>query len=117
LKITDACWQPRVSKRCGVIHPAIGRRPENEDCFSTVWLWWSERNAVGEGERRRTASDLAFVVHKLSDEFIALHKKDAAVPNNARKQWAKPPNDWLKVNSDRAFFARLGEGSWGYVIY
>jgi hypothetical protein len=63
LKITDACWQ----------HPAIGRKPENEDCFTTLAMV------------ERTASDLAFFVHKLANEFIALHKKVAAVPNNARK--------------------------------
>jgi hypothetical protein len=44
------------------------------------WLWWQERNVVREGERRRTMSDLAYVVNKISVEYLELHKASERVP-------------------------------------
>lgn len=69
-----------------------------------LWLWWSERNVVREGEHRRTASDLAFMVHRNAEAFLELHKKPAAVKNNSRKRWAKPPHEWLKYSELRWSF-------------
>jgi hypothetical protein len=80
------------------------------------WLWWQERNAVREGEHRRTMSDLAYVVHKISVEYLELHKASDRVPTKQVQQWCKPPSGWLKVNADGAFSAGTGDGGWGYVI-
>jgi hypothetical protein len=80
-----------------------------------LWRWWSERNGVREGERRRTAADLAYVVHTNTEEFLELHES-AGRPHNSQKQWHKPPGEWLKINTDGAFSASTGEGGWGFVI-
>jgi hypothetical protein len=40
-----------------------------------LWRWWSERNGVREGERRRTAADLAYVVHTNTEEFLEIYKE------------------------------------------
>jgi hypothetical protein len=55
-----------------------------------LWLWWTERNVVREGERMRTAADLAYVINKNTEEFLKLHKKSAAELITSRKQWSKP---------------------------
>jgi hypothetical protein len=34
-----------------------------------LWLWWNERNTVREGERRRSMSNLAYVVNKIVKSF------------------------------------------------
>jgi hypothetical protein len=81
-----------------------------------LWRWWSERNGVHEGERRRTAADLAYVVHTNTEEFLEIHKESVGRPHNSQKQWHRPPGEWLKINTDGAFSASTGEGGWGFVI-
>jgi hypothetical protein len=76
-----------------------------------LWLWWGERNVVREGQRRRSASVLAYMVHRNAEDFLELHKKPTTRINNTRKCWTKPPQEWLKVNLDGAFSAELGEGA------
>jgi hypothetical protein len=34
-----------------------------------LWLWWQERNSVREGDKRREAVDLAFIIQKQATEF------------------------------------------------
>jgi hypothetical protein len=52
-----------------------------------LWLWWTERNAAREGECRRTASDLDFVVHNMSEEFLALHKQSLGRQPGRAQHW------------------------------
>lgn len=33
-----------------------------------------------------------------------------------KQRWSKPPDDWLKINTDGAFLPKLSEGGWGFVI-
>jgi hypothetical protein len=73
-------------------------------------IWWSERNGVREGEHRRTAADLAYVVHTNTEEFLEIHKESVGRPHNSQKQWHRPPGEWLKINTDGAFSASTGEG-------
>jgi hypothetical protein len=42
--------------------------------------WWLERNRVREGEKRRSASDMAMLVAKLSDEFQAIGRTELERP-------------------------------------
>lgn len=81
-----------------------------------LYLWWSERNAVREGDRRRTTSDLAYVIHKNAEEFIELNKKPSGGQMRRVQQWCRPPPNWLKVNTDGAFLENTRKGGWGYVI-
>jgi hypothetical protein len=48
------------------------RLEEKEKMMSINLLldWWLERNHVREGESRRTATDLGYIVASLSDEFL-----------------------------------------------
>jgi hypothetical protein len=81
-----------------------------------LWLWWSERNAVREGDRRRTAGELAYVVHKNAVEFLEVHNKPIGGQMRSVQCWSKPPEDWLKINSDGAFLVNEENGGWGYVF-
>jgi hypothetical protein len=70
-----------------------------------LWLWWNERNAVREGERRRTMADLVYVMNKLAAEFLEMNKKPTTTATKRGQSWCKPLRDWLKVNVDGAFSA------------
>jgi hypothetical protein len=52
----------------------------------------------------------------MAKEIMEIHKDPVSFPSNKQKKWCKPPEGWLKMNSDGALHAVRGEGSWGYVI-
>ena len=81
-----------------------------------LWQWWNERNRVREGEKRRGAEDLAYVIEKHAVEFLGIEKEAVVVPNKPVQRWRKPMNEKMKITSDGAFTADTGEGGWGYVI-
>jgi hypothetical protein len=58
-----------------------------------LWLWWSERNAVREGDRRGIAGELAYVVHKNAVEFLELVMSHLKPPQH------QTPNIAFKVVS------------------
>ena len=73
-----------------------------------------ERNLVREGERRRTASELAFILSVQADEFLKLATKAHRVLSTERRQ-CKPGDDFLKINVDGSFIAETQKGGWGFV--
>jgi hypothetical protein len=81
-----------------------------------LWLWWQERNAVCEGERRRLSNDLAYVVQRMKEEFLELHKPKERNLDTRVKGWSRPSGDWVKINSDGSFLPSIGAGGWGFVI-
>ena len=58
-----------------------------------LYQWWNERNRVREGDRRRTVGDIAFVVHRNTDEFLELHKQ--AVVNHTSTPRAGANHLWI----------------------
>ncbi|RLN33089.1 hypothetical protein C2845_PM03G16420 [Panicum miliaceum] len=81
-----------------------------------LWHWCLERNQVREGERRRTASELAFIINMQADEFLKIATKTHKVQNNECRHWCKPAADILKINVDGSFIAGTRKGGWGFVI-
>ncbi|RLM68939.1 hypothetical protein C2845_PM17G10460 [Panicum miliaceum] len=81
-----------------------------------LWQWWNERNRVREGEKRRGAEDLVFVIEKNAVEFLKMGMEGTAKESNLKKQWRKPEHDTVKISSDGAYMAATGEGGWGYAI-
>ena len=81
-----------------------------------LWHWWNERNRVREGEKRRNAQDLAFVMLKSAEEFTKLNKQMEKSERSSLNRWCKPPPGYLKVNSDGSFITQTMEGGWGFVI-
>jgi phosphotransferase system IIA component len=109
-----SCYQS-ISQRCGGAHTTNGE--EGTIASGTAAMALVEQEEwVHEGERKRSTSDLAYVIHRNAEEFLEIRSKPAGGPNSPRKRWQKPPCDWLKVNSDGAFSAALGKGGWGFVI-
>jgi hypothetical protein len=84
--------------------------------ITLIWLWWQERNRVREGEKRRSAGDLAFIAASQATEYLSLYKHEEKNVVAAKQKWKRPGQEWLKVNSDGAFSADRGEGGWGVVI-
>jgi hypothetical protein len=81
-----------------------------------LWHWWLERNRVREGERRRVAAELAFIVPAQSDEYLKIATKEHRVQNSGSRHWCKPAEDVLKINVDGSFMTDTRKGGWDFVI-
>jgi hypothetical protein len=79
-------------------------------------LWWQERNAVRDGEHRRRYTDLAFLVHKMKEDFLEVNKQMEKSVTTSSQNWRRPSGDWVKINSDGVFSAITGVGA-GVLLY
>ena len=85
--------------------------------ITLLYIWWSERCAVREGEKERSAMQIAQMIKTYAEEFSAgcnsalnpVHRPTTAV-------WSKPPEGFVKLNCDGAFRSQDLSGGWGYVI-
>ena len=72
--------------------------------ITLLYIWWSERCAVREGEKERSAMQIAQMIKTYAEEFSAgcnsalntVHRPTIAV-------WSKPPEGFVKLNCDGAF--------------
>jgi hypothetical protein len=73
-----------------------------------LWQWWKERNRIREGEKRRGAEDMVYVIEKNAVEFMHLWSEDAGVSNKSVQHWRRPLDDVVKINSDGSYMAGTG---------
>ena len=78
-----------------------------------LWVWWSERNNIREGGRRRMASGIAQSIRLHVAE--SLNKQTTMIAGVPRRKgkWSKPPAGKLKLNCDASFipFAAMSDKS------
>ncbi|XP_066341757.1 uncharacterized protein [Miscanthus floridulus] len=81
-----------------------------------LWAWWSERNNIREGGRRRMASGIAQSIRLHVAE--SLNKQTTMIAGVPRRKgkWSKPPAGKLKLNCDASFIPSAAMGTWGFVI-
>ena len=65
-----------------------------------LWLWWQERNKIRQGNLPRRAEDLAYVVQKQVTELL---KWEGLKVPSQQKHWRRPPEGFLKINTDDSF--------------
>ena len=56
------------------------------------------------------------MIGRSAQKFIRLGVAEGVSLNETVKRWPKPVDDYVKINSDGAFSATMGEGGWGYMI-
>jgi hypothetical protein len=88
-----------------------------------LWHWWQERNRVREGDRRREADDLAYIVQKQASELIHVGSEERVQRSSMRQRWSRPSagflkinTGFLKINTDGSFSPSTGSGELGFVI-
>jgi hypothetical protein len=67
-------------------------------------------------EGRKSTSDMAYIIERIAVDSTHLCKEKLPRQEAPKQLWRKPTGDKLKINSDGAFSASLGEGGWGYVM-
>ena len=70
-----------------------------------------ERNRVREGERMRSAEDLAYIIQKQSAELLKPEASNAGQSIPTRKRWSRSREGFLKINIDGSLRTNGGH-SW-----
>lgn len=100
------------------IEAILKMKPEIQSRVITLlYLWWSERCGVREGEQQRSSTHLAQLISSYAAEWSPFKKaKEVVNQVQARKFWRSPPEYIVKVKCDGAFSANVRSGGWGFVI-
>jgi len=79
--------------------------------------WWHERNAVREGELRRSADHIAILSGRQTLELTEMGSPGLeTATRQGRQRWQRPHQGMLKMNVDGSFKCQDACGGWGYVI-
>lgn len=86
--------------------------------ITLLYLWWSERCGVREGEQRKDSDCLARWVGSYETEWSKSKqtKADGEFQAKISKRWSPPPENLVKINCDGAFFSNTRSGGWGFLI-
>jgi hypothetical protein len=82
-----------------------------------LWCWWSMRNKVNAGERKKSPQEVTNDVLYYLNAWKLAHMKgvDLAKPVNILR-WKGPPEGVYKINCDGAFLHESGKSGWGFII-
>jgi len=81
-----------------------------------MWMWWSERNRIGEDGKRRPDHVIVKLIEGYLGELAQLSAKTARTMPRIIQRWQKPAPNFLKINCDASFRKETGEGGWGFII-
>jgi hypothetical protein len=68
--------------------------------ITTLWILWSERNAVNAGVRKTSADKMSYRILRHINEFqeFCTNKNDKSVQK--LEYWKRPADCYLKINID-----------------
>jgi hypothetical protein len=86
-------------------------------CCYVLWMCWSERNRIREGEQGRDAVWLSHSIQIRMDEWKRQEtKKVGGIGSIRLSKWERPEQNYIKVNCDTAYDVNTGNGGWGCVL-
>jgi len=80
-----------------------------------VWSLWTGRNARRHGRTRWSPGAAVRHVASMVEDLLCL-EVPAVKPTRVPGRWAKPQENWIKVNTDSAFHVSSATGAGGVVI-
>ncbi|RLN12708.1 hypothetical protein C2845_PM09G19940 [Panicum miliaceum] len=81
-----------------------------------VWSLWSGRNARKHGKERWIPGVVVRHIAKMLDDLVCLSTTQEVRTPQPCSRWRRPPEDWLKVNTDASFSAATASGASGVVL-
>ena len=85
--------------------------------ITLLYLWWSERSGVREGEQQWDSGRLAHLTSTYAAEWSSFKPvKEPGSQAQVQKSWRPPPANTVKINCDGAFSKNTRSGGWGYLI-
>jgi hypothetical protein len=79
------------------------------------WQWWSARNKLNAGDKARTAGDICTAVYRWVNDCKMFYLKGTSTAVKQPARWTKPTGDFIKFNTDGAFFPGSNNGGWGFI--
>ena len=84
-------------------------------CVAVCWSWWNARNKFREEARKINIDSLVWQILSTEREFLQYFGSKKQ-PKQNTEIWGKPPQDYLKINTDGSYNSGNGLGAWGFVI-
>jgi hypothetical protein len=82
----------------------------------TFWRSWTRRNKINAQEKEWSLEELLSQINYWTTESKLYCQKTEAVAAARRQQrWSAPEGDWIKFNTDGAFYPETKHGGWGFV--
>lgn len=81
-----------------------------------LYMCWSERCRVREGESPKSHEQLVLLVASYAEEWAPKPASREPVSVQRKQKWSRPPSDFIKINCDGAFAQEHLTGGWGYVM-
>ena len=86
------------------------------EILTLLWVWWSTRNKVSQGECSFILDDVIFFYRNhLRDFKDCMNKGNKHDHSPTLSLWRPPEGDFLKINVDGSFCEKTGSGGWGAV--
>jgi hypothetical protein len=100
------------------IEVILKMKPEIQSRVITLlYLWWSERCGVREGEQQRSSCQMTKLIGSYAAEWSPFKKaREVERRLQTRKLWKPPPENFIKINCDGAFYTNTRSGGWGFAI-
>ena len=82
-----------------------------------MYVWWSERCAIREGDNPRSISYLCQLIISYAEECSSLKPtlRECAL-QKPKTSWKRPPVNYVKASCDGSFKPLNGTGGWGFVL-
>ncbi|RLN24050.1 hypothetical protein C2845_PM07G13240 [Panicum miliaceum] len=127
--LVSSFWQSAkelIGIKVSTMHPStwtrdllvLGRLPAADAALIIcgVWSLWSGRNARKHGkESWNPRAVVRHVSTMLEDLVCSTATQEVRLPTS-RSRWRRPPDDWLKINTDAAYSAATSSRASGVVI-
>jgi hypothetical protein len=81
-----------------------------------LWLWWHERNRANTGGTIKTPDNfLSSLNYHVTEYRNYINRRVTHKPSSIQK-WSPPPCEFLKINTDGAFYNSSHTGGWGFTV-
>ena len=89
---------------------------EQRQVITLLYLWWSERCGVREGEKKHDGALLAALIRSYAEEWSSIGHCEKGLTPTLKYQWKPLEGEWMKLDCDGAYKLSDKSGGWGFVI-
>jgi ribonuclease HI len=100
-----------------MIEELLALRPEQQSLIAcTLWRSWICRNKINAQEKAWGGDELlAQINYWTSESKLYYQKENSKASRKEMQKWSAPEHDYIKFNTDGAFFSEPNQGGWGFI--
>lgn len=81
-----------------------------------LWRWWHVCNKENSGETSFSPEDVCYSIEYHVSNVMKIKKTTKGHKQKLDQKWSRPPNGFLKINTDASFHRDANSGGWGFII-